>query len=405
MITRLTKIQLVIFAIVTLVGGAFVGGRYAQVDRLVVDRSYPVTVQLKDSGGLFAGAQVTYRGIGVGRVGKMTVTRSGVVARLDIENSAPKIPTDTVAVVADKSAVGEQFLDLQPRVSTGPFLRANANIAVGDTQIPIPTSKLLVNVNDLVKSVDIKSLRTVVDELGTAFAGTGPDLGRIIDTASQFIDTADNNIDTTHALIQDSSSVLQTQIDKRDDVATFAKNLALLSDTLVSSDPDLRRLLDGGASAAKEVGDVIDENSSDLTFIINNVITANRPLYENTQAVRALFILYPYLLEAAPSALIYNKDQNTYDASFGFVSGLPPINADPAVCNQGYRTDRRPPQSVDPDRGLQDPDCTNAKLVPRNPSKTVVDHNRVAAGSYASGTNTTDKDSWKWLLLGPATVN
>ena len=41
MISRLTKIQLVIFAIVTVLGGAFVGGRYAQIDRLVVDRSFP----------------------------------------------------------------------------------------------------------------------------------------------------------------------------------------------------------------------------------------------------------------------------------------------------------------------------------------------------------------------------
>ena len=45
MITRFTKIQLLIFAIITLIGGAFVGGRYAKIDRLVVDRSYAVTAQ------------------------------------------------------------------------------------------------------------------------------------------------------------------------------------------------------------------------------------------------------------------------------------------------------------------------------------------------------------------------
>src|SRR5690606_24039903 len=71
MISRFTKIQLVIFAIITLLGGAFVGGKYAQVDRLVVDRTFPVTATFKDSGGIFAGAQVTYRGIAVGKVGKL----------------------------------------------------------------------------------------------------------------------------------------------------------------------------------------------------------------------------------------------------------------------------------------------------------------------------------------------
>ncbi len=400
MITRLTKIQLIIFAIVTLVGGAFVGGRYAQIDRLVVDRTFPVTVQLKESGGLFTGAQVTYRGIGVGRVGKMTFKDQGVQARLDIENSAPKIPEDIKAVVANKSAIGEQFMDLQPRNDSAPYLKAGSHITEKNTQIPIETTKLLIDMNDLVKSVNTNDLKTVVDEFGTAFNGTGEDLGRIIDTATAFIKTAGDNIDTTRALIRDSNSVLQTQIDKQGDLATFSKNLALLSDTLVSSDPDLRRLLAGGAPAAKELNQVIGENSKDLGAIFNNLITANRPMFENTQAVRALFILYPYIVEGAPSTLVANPD-GTYDVAFGLVTGLPGINADPAVCNQGYRSDRRPPRDISEREFDVRADCTDEKLVPRNPSKTTVEHNNRAAAASTDSSGL-GKDSWKWLLLGPA---
>ncbi len=75
----------------------------------------PVTAQFTDSGGIFAGAQVTYRGIPVGKVGKLEFKDNGVRATLDIENSAPKISSDVLAVVANKSAIGEQFVDLQPR--------------------------------------------------------------------------------------------------------------------------------------------------------------------------------------------------------------------------------------------------------------------------------------------------
>ena len=424
MITRLTKIQLVIFVIVTLVGGAFVGGRYAKIDRLVVDRSFPVTVQLKDSGGLFEGAQVTYRGIGVGRVAKMTFTNTGVRARLDIENNAPKIPSDVLAVVADKSAVGEQFMDLQPRVTTAPYLKSGSNVTVANTQIPIQTTELLVHVNDLVTSINTTSLKTVVDELGTAFAGTGQDLGRIIDTSTEFLRAANDNIGTTRALIEDSDSVLQTQIDKQGAISTFARNLALFSDTLASSDPDLRRLADGGASATKQVRQVVAENSANLSVLINNVITSNRPAFENTQALRSLFILFPYLLEGAPSTLIHNDD-GSYDAAFGLA-----FNEEPAVCNQGYRgyrglgpdDGRRTPQEVS-DRGLEETvDCADSAKVPRNPSKTVVNKNRVpvagydpatgiptAIGATDSGNSYSDplafgKDSWQWLLLGPATT-
>ena len=417
MITRLTKIQLIIFVIVTLVGGAFVGGRYAKVDRLVVDRSFPVTVQLKDSGGLFEGSQVTYRGIGVGRVGKMTFTNAGVQARLDIENNAPKIPSDVLAVVADKSAVGEQFMDLQPRTTTAPYLRSGSNVTVANTQIPIQTTELLVHVNDFVTSINTKSLKTVVDELGTAFAGTGQDLGRIIDTSTEFLQAANDNIGTTRALIRDSDSVLQTQIDKQGAISTFAKNLALFSDTLASSDPDLRRLADGGAGSAKEIRQVVAENSSNLSVLINNVITTNKPAFENTQAVRSLFILFPYILEGAPSTLVHNDD-GTYDAAFGLA-----FAHDPAVCNQGYRPTRRSPQDVTPDSQFDvTVDCTDTSLVARNQSKTVIEKNRAPVAVYDPATGiptSTDaadsgntysdplafgKDSWQWLLLGPATT-
>ncbi len=42
MISRTVKIQLAFFVAITLVGCAFVGARYAQLDRLVTDQSYTV---------------------------------------------------------------------------------------------------------------------------------------------------------------------------------------------------------------------------------------------------------------------------------------------------------------------------------------------------------------------------
>ena len=47
MITTRTKIQLVIFALITMVGVSFVGARYARLDRLVFDKSYTVDRALR----------------------------------------------------------------------------------------------------------------------------------------------------------------------------------------------------------------------------------------------------------------------------------------------------------------------------------------------------------------------
>ena len=80
------------------------------------------------------------------------------------------------------------------------------------------TTEILTNLDNLLESVPQADLRTVVAESGAAFHDAGPSLGQIIDTSSSFIDAAEANFDTTTALIRDSRTVLQTQVDKGSDI-------------------------------------------------------------------------------------------------------------------------------------------------------------------------------------------
>ena len=68
-----------------------------------------------DSGGAFAGAEVSYRGVRVGQVDEMVLTDDGVDILLDIDNEHDDIPADARAVVGNRSAVGEQYVELQPQ--------------------------------------------------------------------------------------------------------------------------------------------------------------------------------------------------------------------------------------------------------------------------------------------------
>lgn len=413
MITRRTKIQLMIFALITVLGVTYVGGRYAQLDRLVVDRTYGVKAEFKDSGGIFTGAQVTYRGVGVGRVSDLELTDRGVTATLAIEKSAEQIPAATRAVVANKSAVGEQYIDLQPKSNKGPYLRDDSKIARAETEIPLDTSTLLIDLNSLVNSVDKQNLKTVVNELGTAFDGTGRDLATIIDTSNAFIETADANFDVTAELIKNSQSVLQTQIDKEDDIKTFSTNLALLSDTLKSSDRDLRTVVDQGPVTAQRLRQVIGANADDLGLLINNLRTTNKIAVKYINGARALLILYPYVVEGGFS--VATKDANgQFEAHFGLV--FKPMEKN---CTDGYRKERDPGdvEEIPFDTKIR---CNlpPAKAVPRDSKNSkfnrssvvgvydVDDKKLVPTDSQESEFSVPDpevfgKDSWKWLLVGP----
>ncbi len=416
MITRLTKIQLVIFAIVTLLGGAFVGGRYANIDRLFIDRSFPVTADFSDSGGIFAGAEVTYRGIAVGKVGKLEFTESGVRATLDIENNAPKIPTDVEATVANKSAVGEQYIDLAPQSNASPYLRGGSNIPLSRTNVPIDTTKFLLDSSAFISSIDTDSMRTLVNELGLAFAGYGEDLTIIIDTMTQFIQTADENFDVTRSLIRSSSSVLQTLVDKRGQFSSFTNDLALLTDTLVSSDKDIRRLFDEGSSSARLVKNVIKENRSDLISIFNDLNTVSESFDEFHKGIEVISILFPYLVHGSFTATSEPEPGN-WAGRIGLIFDHPPVDPEAQHNNaclyatggadaEGYR-ERRDPDELGDLQFDVGTDCKNDQKVPFNPR--FVEFHKGNGGAIthpyhdrASVASAPGEDSWKWLLLGPA---
>src|SRR5690349_13097865 len=242
MITQRTKIQLAIFVAITLFGVSFVGAKYAQLDRLLFDDSYNVTAHFADGGGIFQGAEVTYRGLTVGRVESMELTEEGVDVKLAIENGQDKIPAETDALVGNRSAVGEQYVELQPTADGKPYLREGSEIEQSATKTPIQPTTWLDNTQKLVNSVPKGDLKTVVSEFGQAFQGGGEDLGRLIDSQDSFIRAANDNLDITRDLLRDSNTVLSTQVDKASAIRSFANDLALFTDTLADSDGSLRKV-------------------------------------------------------------------------------------------------------------------------------------------------------------------
>ena len=423
MITKRTKVQLMIFLLITLVGVSYVGARYARLDRLIFDDSYRVVAHFEESGGIFEGAEVTYRGISVGKVGDMVLTEKGVDVLLDIDNDTEPIPADTGALVGNRSAVGEQYVELQPNVDDGPFLEDGSEIAHAETDIPISSTKLLVDLDKMVNSVNKDSLRTVVSEMGKAFNGTGENLGQIIDTSNSFIRTANANFNITEALIRDSNTVLRTQIDSASSIKSFARDLALLSDTLVTSDADLRRVINSGSATANQLRTFLEENEVDLGRLINNLVTTGEIVVEHLDGIEQILVLYPYVVEGGYTVVDKDEQTGLYDAHFGMI-----LQQEPHVCTQGYEsTDTRTPQDrrdlpMNEDARCTEPQSQSSARGAQHAPRAGAAYRAPVIGTYDSETGTvtyTDKspsdsvtytggaaaafgeDSWKWLLLQP----
>ncbi|CAM5522586.1 ABC transporter substrate-binding protein [Streptomyces purpurascens] len=80
--------------------------------------------------------------------------------------------------------------------------------------MPLSTTDMVLSLDRLVNSVGKDDLRVTVDELGQAFAGTGPNLSRLVDSGNTLVESASEALPETIALIEDSRKVLKTQADQ-----------------------------------------------------------------------------------------------------------------------------------------------------------------------------------------------
>ena len=420
MISARTKKQLLIFVFITLVGVSYVGARYARLDRLIYDSSYQVHAQFAQSGGIFTGAEVTYRGVRVGQVTDMELTRDGVDVVLNIDKGEKTIPADTLALVGNKSAVGEQYVDLEPRTDKGPYLKDGSEISTANTQVPKSTTEVLTSVDEFVNSVPNDKLRTVVSELGAGFKDTGEVVARLIDSSDEFIEAANQNFDVTTALIRDSNTVLRTQSDKGSAIRSFAQNLALFSGVVADNDAALRALIDNGSATANELRTFLEQNQVDLGGLINNLVTTGEVVVKHLDGIRQILVLYPY--EVANGYTVTAKSGNVYNARFGLI-----FNPSPAVCDKGYNPSewRSPLQTADKPMDVnakctEPASKTNARGAQNAPRTGAAYRTPVATYDLGTGTTTWNdqasasnvaydggaarlygEDSWKSLLLQP----
>jgi phospholipid/cholesterol/gamma-HCH transport system substrate-binding protein len=417
MITRATKIQLAVFVLISLLGVSYVSARYVGLTDKVTGSTYLVSADFAESGGIFTNAEVTYRGVTVGRVDKLKLQRDGVRVHLRLDDGT-KIPSDTVAVVANRSAVGEQYVDLQPKRSGAPYLAAGGVIPRQNTETPLPVQTLLVNLDRLVNSVPRDDLVTVIDELGAAFDGTGADLQRLIDKGNALTKEATTALPETVRLIDDGQTVLDTQRVSGPAIKSFAEDLALLSATLRDRDADLRAIFDNGTVAAQQLERLLRENRPAIATLLGNLLSGAQVTVARIDGLEQILATYPAVVTGG-----YTVVPGDGTAHFGLVS-----QTNPEGCK--YDNPRRSPNETsntpaktrnarctDPPAGGQVRGSANAP----GPRSGSADQGPSYLGGYDAATGTvlgTDgrplqigslggqqgllgKDSWQWLLLGP----
>jgi phospholipid/cholesterol/gamma-HCH transport system substrate-binding protein len=338
-IKRGVKIQLLVFAVITVLTMAYTLVNIIGIGQGVLDLRYRVYVDLADSGGIFSGAEVTYRGVTVGRVGPLRLTKNGVRVELRIDRGR-KVPADNVqAYVLNRSGVGEQYVDLRP-AGNGPSLKDGSVIPVSQTHLPVQTYELLRNVDALVRTVDPQDLGTVIDELDKGLTGTGPDLQSLLDSNKKILEALNASYPETIQLLNNGRTVLDTQVDEGPTFRQFSHDLASLTGELKHDDGNLRSVLNTTPGTLDQASDLFDRIEPTLPTLLANGSVIGQVLTSRSTQLRQMLVMYPLIVGAA-----FTVAPGDGTVHFGLELNL---NA-PPVCTKGYENTRvRYPQDTRP---------------------------------------------------------
>jgi phospholipid/cholesterol/gamma-HCH transport system substrate-binding protein len=304
-LTRRIRIQLVVFAVVSLVAALVMSIGFMELPaRLFGIGQYRVTMQLPVTGGLYATGNVTYRGLEVGRVVDVRMTDTGVEADLSLKSDV-RVPADLTAQVHSRSAIGEQYVELIPaRDAPDTTLKDGDVIPADRTTVPVDINTLLNQTNQGLEAIPGDNLKTVVDEGAAAFSGLGPDLARLVRGSTRLASDARAHLPELTTLIDQSGPVLDTQADTADSIAAWASHLARITEQFKQRDPALRGLLEDGAATAEQVRQLLDRLQPSLPIMLANLTGIADLALTYNAGVEQFLVLLPQAIAILGSSLV-----------------------------------------------------------------------------------------------------
>lgn len=343
LLTRFVRIQLLIFSIITVVSLVVMGIFYMQIPAAVGLGKEKVYVELPNTGGIYGTANVTYRGVTVGKVTAVDLDPRGVRVTASIDSDAD-IPADVTAEVHSASAIGEQYIDFVPRSDRGGFLGDGATIPVDRVTVPQPIGPMIDQVNTSLESLPPAQLNSLIDEASRAFVGTGPDLHNLVSAGNSLISSTHDNLDMLSSLIANASPFLGSQISSAQTIPIWMNKAADITGQIAGNNEAFTRILTGAPGAEDLATSLFSQVKPTLPIMLANLVTQANILVTYNPAVEQLLVLIPQGISAEQSITVMNRE-TTGRGTFAFNLNL----NNPEPCTTGFlpASQRRPGTDVD----------------------------------------------------------
>lgn len=319
LLTRFIKMQLILFATLTAIALVVLALVYLRLPTWAGVGMYNLNANLPNSGGLYATANVTYRGTTIGKVTSVEPTEQGAHVRMNIYDQY-RIPLDASANVHSVSAVGEQFIDLVSEGgSTGKYFRDGDTIEKGT--VPAEVGPSLDAAQKGLAALPKEKIAVLLDETATAVGGLGPSLQRLVDSTQAIASDFKDNIGPVNDIVENSGPIIDSQVNSGDAISRWAKNLNTLAAQSAQNDAALRSGIQQAAPTADQLNSVFGDVQESLPQTLANLEIVIDMLKRYNKNVEQVLVALPQGGAVAQTATIFAPKGLLH---FGLGINMPP---------------------------------------------------------------------------------
>jgi phospholipid/cholesterol/gamma-HCH transport system substrate-binding protein len=317
-LTRFIKIQLILFVILTMIALVVLGWYYLRLPALAGIGQYKLYADLPRSGGLYATANVTYRGTAIGKVKTVEPTENGARVEMSIDSDI-RIPADASANVHSVSAIGEQYLDLVSTGNPGQYLSGGATIT--QSSVPSEVGPALDSANAGLAVLPKDKIDSLLTETSQAVGGLGPALQRLVDSTTAIASDFKDNLGPVNDIVNNATPILDSQVNSGDAISQWAANLNTITSQTAEQDQALRSVLQQAAPTADQLNDVFGGVRDSLPQTLANVAVIADMLKRYHKGLEQTLVILPQIGTIAQTATIFDGEGLLH---FGLSIGQPP---------------------------------------------------------------------------------
>jgi phospholipid/cholesterol/gamma-HCH transport system substrate-binding protein len=306
MLPRIIRTQLVLLAGVAVAAVVVLGWYYLRLPSLVGVGRYTVYAELPQSGGLYRTANVTYRGITIGKVTGVEPTVRGARATMSVDDRY-QIPADASANVHSVSAVGEQYIDLVSTANRGPYLRNGQTIT--KSTVPSQIGPALDAANRGLALLPKEKVASVLYEASQALGGLGPSLQRLVDATQAIAHDFRGSIGDVDDIIGRSAPIIDSQVNSADSIGLWAANLNSLAAQAAQRDQAVRSILANAPPTAEQVNATFGDVRDSLPQALANLEVVIEMLKRYHNGVEQALVFLPQSSSIAQSVTANSPGQ------------------------------------------------------------------------------------------------